>query len=114
MFAAAVVARHRSDRGVRLRRERHGTLSPRPSAALFAFCLVALQWQCCSQVFRPARKPESPHETYTGGYCTSSKILNIGRYIEITTRPTMQPTPIIMSGSMIEVSDFSIVATSSS
>ena len=47
-------------------------------------------------------------------YCTSSKILNIGRYIEITTTPTMQPTPIIIRGSMIEVSDFSIVATSSS
>jgi hypothetical protein len=47
-------------------------------------------------------------------YCTSSKILNIGMYIEMTTMPTITPTPIIMSGSMIEVSDFSIVATSSS
>ncbi len=50
----------------------------------------------------------------TPPYCTSSKILNIGRYIEITTTPTITPTPIIIRGSMIEVSDFSIVATSSS
>lgn len=70
----------------------------------------------------PRAKPEDP---WVGGpptaaaaavarYCTSSKILNIGRYIEMTTTPTMQPTPIIIIGSMIEVSDFSIVATSSS
>ena len=55
-----------------------------------------------------------PHRRPVCCYCTSSKILNIGRYIAMTTTPTMPPTPIIMIGSMIEVSDFSIVATSSS
>jgi hypothetical protein len=60
-------------------------------------------------------KPESAREDlHLPPYCTSSKILNIGMYIEMTTTPTMTPTAIIMMGSMIEVSDFSIVATSSS
>jgi len=44
----------------------------------------------------------------------SVSILNIGRYIEITMRPTMQPTPIIMIGSMIEVSAWIDASTSSS
>ena len=45
---------------------------------------------------------------------TSLSILNIGRYIEMTITPTMQPTPIIISGSMIEVSDETAASTSSS
>jgi hypothetical protein len=47
-------------------------------------------------------------------YLTSESILNIGRYIEITIVPTMIPTPIIMIGSMIEVSEAMLVSTSSS
>jgi len=40
--------------------------------------------------------------------------LNIGRYIEMTTTPTMSPTPSIMIGSTIEVSDWIEASTSSS
>ncbi len=47
-------------------------------------------------------------------YFTSCSILNIGRYIAITIVPTMTPTPIIMIGSMIEVSEAMLVSTSSS
>ncbi len=47
-------------------------------------------------------------------YWTSSKTLNIGRYMEITTRPTMAPTRISMIGSMMEVRAFRVAATSSS
>src|SRR5438034_5055240 len=57
---------------------------------------------------RPRRRRE---REYLGGpvggdgdYLTSWSILNIGRYIEITITPTIAPTPIIMIGSMIEVS----------
>ena len=41
-------------------------------------------------------------------YCwfpISCMSLNIGRYIEMMMMPTMKPTPIIISGSMIEVRD---------
>ena len=38
-------------------------------------------------------------------YCTSCSSLNIGRYIAITMIPMIAPTPIIMSGSTIEVSE---------
>jgi hypothetical protein len=38
-------------------------------------------------------------------YLTSVSSLNIGMYIEITIVPTIAPTPIISSGSMIDVSD---------
>ena len=41
-------------------------------------------------------------------------ILNIGRYIEMMITPTIKPTPIIISGSMIEVSDWIEASTSSS
>ena len=47
-------------------------------------------------------------------YLTSESSLNIGRYIEMMITPTMQPTPIIISGSMIEVSDWTAASTSSS
>jgi hypothetical protein len=46
-------------------------------------------------------------------YLTSVSILNIGRYIEMMTMPTMMPTPIIMIGSTIDVSDDSAESTSS-
>jgi hypothetical protein len=42
-----------------------------------------------------------PEETYF----TRVSILNIGMYIEMMMMPTMTPTPIIMIGSTIEVSD---------
>ena len=50
-------------------------------------------------------------------YCwfpISCMSLNIGRYIEMMMMPTMKPTPIIMSGSMIEVRDAIAESTSSS
>jgi hypothetical protein len=47
-------------------------------------------------------------------YLTSESMRNIGRYIAITMTPTMQPTRIIISGSMIEVSDWIAASTSSS
>ena len=62
--------------------------------------------------------PAVPGRTRPGeepvAHLTSWSILNIGRYIEITIIPTMAPTPIIMIGSMIEVSDWMLVSTSSS
>src|SRR5581483_4228314 len=47
-------------------------------------------------------------------YLTRLSILNIGRYIAITMMPTMMPTPIIISGSMIDVSAAIAASTSSS
>ena len=47
-------------------------------------------------------------------YLMSVIILNIGRYIAMTIVPTITPTPIISTGSMIEVSDWMLVSTSSS
>jgi hypothetical protein len=44
----------------------------------------------------------------------SVSILNIGKYIEMMMMPTMSPTPIIIRGSTIEVSDWIEVSTSSS
>ena len=69
------------------------------------------------QVERPAGRGGTADELHGGAgraYLTSVSILNIGRYIEITIVPTMTPTPIIMIGSMIEVSDWMLVSTSSS
>ena len=40
--------------------------------------------------------------------------LNIGRYIEMMITPTIAPTPIIISGSMIAVSAAIAASTSSS
>ncbi len=51
-----------------------------------------------------------PEETYF----TSVSILNIGMYIEMMMTPTMTPTPIIMIGSTIDVSDCTDASTSSS
>jgi hypothetical protein len=47
-------------------------------------------------------------------YFTSVSILNIGMYIAMMITPTMQPTPIIMIGSMMDVSDATDASTSSS
>jgi hypothetical protein len=47
-------------------------------------------------------------------YSIRVSILNIGRYIAITMTPTIIPTPIIMIGSMIEVSAWIEASTSSS
>jgi hypothetical protein len=47
-------------------------------------------------------------------YFTSVSILNIGMYIEMMMMPTMMPTPIIMIGSTIDVSDDTAESTSSS
>jgi hypothetical protein len=40
--------------------------------------------------------------------------LNIGRYIEITMKPTMPPTIRIIAGSRIDVIAFTAASTSSS
>src|SRR5947209_1767884 len=45
-------------------------------------------------------------------YFTSVSSLNIGRYIEMMITPTMQPTAIIITGSMIDVSDWMAASTS--
>jgi hypothetical protein len=47
-------------------------------------------------------------------YLIRLSILNIGRYIEMMTTPTIMPTPIIMIGSMIEVRAWMEASTSSS
>ncbi len=47
-------------------------------------------------------------------YLISVSILNIGMYMAITIVPTITPTPIISTGSMIEVSDWMLESTSSS
>jgi hypothetical protein len=47
-------------------------------------------------------------------YLTSVSILNIGMYIAMMITPTIRPTPIIMIGSMIEVSEPTAASTSSS
>jgi hypothetical protein len=47
-------------------------------------------------------------------YCSSESILNIGRYIAMMITPTIAPTAIIISGSMMDVSDWIDESTSSS
>jgi hypothetical protein len=47
-------------------------------------------------------------------YLISVSSLNIGRYMEMITMPTITPTPSIMIGSTIEVSDWIEASTSSS
>ena len=47
-------------------------------------------------------------------YLTMFIMLKIGRYIEMTTTPTMAPTPIIRMGSRIDVSALMLALTSSS
>ena len=48
------------------------------------------------------------------GYLTSVSILNIGRYIAMMITPTIRPTPIIITGSMMLVSVAIDASTSSS
>ena len=84
----------RSRRRARLRRARASTGSADASRAAVL-----------REPGSPGRKP---------GYWTSCRSLNIGRYIAITMIPMIAPTPIIMSGSMIEVSEAIEVSTSSS
>src|SRR4051794_21579119 len=47
-------------------------------------------------------------------YLTSDSSLNIGRYMLMMITPTIAPTPIIISGSMIAVSEAIAESTSSS
>jgi hypothetical protein len=47
-------------------------------------------------------------------YLTRLSSLNIGKYIEMMITPTMAPTPIIISGSMMAVSEAIAASTSSS
>jgi hypothetical protein len=47
-------------------------------------------------------------------YLTSESSLNIGRYMLMMITPTIAPTPIIISGSMIAVSEAIAASTSSS
>ena len=47
-------------------------------------------------------------------YLTSENSLNIGKYIEMMITPTIAPTPIIIRGSMIAVSEAIAASTSSS
>ena len=48
------------------------------------------------------------------GYFTRLSSLNIGKYIEMMITPTMAPTPIIISGSIMAVSEAIAASTSSS
>ncbi len=71
------------------------------------------------QALGSASRPTSRRSSDSGSadrarYCTSWSSLNIGMYIAITMIPMIRPTPIIMSGSMIEVSEAIDVSTSSS
>ena len=58
---------------------------------------------------RHARRPPE-----RAAYSISVSSLNIGRYMLMITMPTMIPTPSIMIGSTIEVSDWIDASTSSS
>jgi hypothetical protein len=64
----------------------------------------------------PERRPPVPALRVVGsrGYLISVNSLNIGRYIERMIVATMQPTRMIMIGSMMEVSAEMVASTSSS
>ena len=62
----------------------------------------------------PELSPKPALYNRSSSYFTSVSILNIGMYIAMMITPTIRPTPIIMSGSMIEVSDATDASTSSS
>ena len=90
-----------------IERGRAGTVSAQPAAAAEAHFSVA----------RLDNRPLSPAEAGAAapaGYLISVSSLNIGMYIERMITPTMIPTPIIMIGSMIEVSVWIDASTSSS
>ncbi len=83
------------------------------------FPLRGMTGRAFQPVFLPrAHRPRIWHHTVSlpkpGAYSISSKILNIGRYMEITMPPTMPPTTTIIRGSMIEVSAFTAASTSDS
>jgi hypothetical protein len=59
-------------------------------------------------------RPISGRGEEPGGYLISVSSLNIGRYIEMMMIPTIRPTPSIMIGSMIDVSEEIEASTSSS
>ena len=59
-------------------------------------------------------RPRAKSASLGPRYLISVSILNIGRYIEMMITPTIMPTPIIINGSMIEVSDWIAASTSSS
>jgi hypothetical protein len=61
---------------------------------------------------RPARHAQASWRAVS--YWMRLSILNIGRYIEMMITPTTMPTAIIISGSMIDVSVWIAVSTSSS
>ena len=61
---------------------------------------------------RYGRSAEWPPQPRT--YLTRLSSLNIGRYMLMMITPTISPTPIIISGSMIEVSVWIDASTSSS
>jgi hypothetical protein len=65
----------------------------------------------CRTHLEPARSAQTGGG---GGYWSSVSILNIGRYMAMMITPTIRPTRIIISGSMIEVSDWIEASTSSS
>ena len=85
-------------------------------------CSCVLMWPpCLLSLLRRSRV--SPLKTVLAGkgrsaargrYLISVSSLNIGRYIEMITTPTIRPTPSIMIGSTIEVSDWIEASTSSS
>ena len=60
--------------------------------------------------FRPADGRSLAREGFC--YFTRFIMLNIGRYIEMTMRPTRPPMNSIIIGSMIDVSDLTVASTS--
>jgi len=66
----------------------------------------------CPSVLSPGTADAS--RVWRARYLISVSILNIGRYMLMMITPTIRPTPIIISGSMMEVSDWIAASTSSS
>src|SRR4051812_31417125 len=56
----------------------------------------------------------APPAVVSPPYLMSVSILNIGIYIAMTIVPTMMPTKIMRTGSMMDVSDWMLESTSSS
>ena len=84
---------------------------PEPPAHQFVICIQARSQNTPATTGGETPAPIAPG---TAAYSTSSKILNMGRYIEITMAPTMPPTITIIKGSMIEVRAFTAASTSDS
>ena len=80
-------------------------------------CLRDLLFVVHARAFSPRRWRHSGYgrtQPPAATYLTSESSLNIGRYMEMMITPTIIPTPIIMSGSMIAVSEAIALSTSSS